>query len=89
MAFSPNITGPGIRQNATSIADEVERFMARWEYWCYKMSTITSEELTELGITDENYKNYLGSLRTQVQGLVDYHSANSNFIQLFTDLTVI
>ena len=87
MAFSPNITGAAIRQMATGISDEVERVLAKGEFFTNKLSTLTAEELTSYGL-DANYQTYLGSMKSDLIALKAWYTANCAFIKQFTDLTV-
>lgn len=95
MAFSPNVSGANIRQTATAMANEVERYMARWKFYADKLNTLSAAELASYGL-DENYQNYLGSLRVSLLNIeLKYRnqapldsSDPSYFVKQFSDLTV-
>ena len=95
MAFSPNVTGANIRQMATGVANEVERYMSRWKFFADKLNTLDAAALTALGL-DENYQTYLGSLRVSLLNIeLKYRNQTpldssdpSYFVKQFSDLTV-
>ncbi len=93
--YSPNITGTNIKQMATGIADEVERYMSRWKFFADKLGTLTGDDLTAMGL-DQDYQTYLGSLRVSLLNIeLKYRNQTpldssdpSYFVQLFSDLVV-
>lgn len=95
MAFSPNVTGANIKSMATGMANEVERYMARWKFFADKLSTLDAAALTALGL-DETYQTYLGSLRVSLLNIELMYrkqapldsSDPSYFVKQFSDLTV-
>jgi len=50
MAVYNNVSATDIKQQCSSIANEVERCMARWQYFAIKLNTITAEDMTAMGI---------------------------------------
>lgn len=62
MALYNNLTAADIKNQARSIADDVERNMIRWKYFADGLNTISSADMTALGL-DSDYQAWLGSLR--------------------------
>ena len=77
------------------MANEVERYMARWKFFADKLNTLDVAALTALGL-DENYQTYLGSLRVALLNIeLRYRNQaplNSDdpsyLVKQFSDLTV-
>jgi hypothetical protein len=95
MALYNNMTGVQLKMTATGIADEVERYMLRWKYFADKLTTMTADDMTALGLSAD-YQTYLGSLRVALLNIeLKYRNQAplnaddpSYFVKLFTDLTV-
>lgn len=95
MAIYNNVTGNDIRNMASGIANEVERYMARWKFFADKLTTMTADDLTALGL-DANYQAYLGSLRVALLNIeLKYRNQEplnaddaSYFVKLFSQMTV-
>lgn len=95
MALYNNVTGDDLKRQCTSVANEVERYMARWKYFADKLNTITAEDMTAMGL-DATYQAYIGSLRVSLLNLeLKYRNQaplNSDdasyFVKLFSQLTV-
>lgn len=95
MAFSPNVNGANIKQMATGMANEVERYMSRWKFFADKLSTLSEADMTAMGL-DANYQTYLGSLRVSLLNIeLKYRNQSpldasdpSYFVKQFSDLTV-
>lgn len=95
MALYNNVTAQDLKQQCTGIANEVERYMARWKFFADKLNTISAEDMTAMGI-DSTYQAYIGSLRVSLLNLeLKYRNQaplNSDdasyFVKLFSQLTV-
>lgn len=95
MALYNNVTGQDIRQQCSGIANEVERYMLRWKYFADKLTTITEDDMTALGLT-ANEQAYIGSLRVALLNIeLKYRNQAplnaddaSYFVKLFSQMTV-
>lgn len=81
-------TGDDVKRTANSIANEIERNMARWKFWADSMNTIPAGDLTALGV-DADWQTQIGSMRTDVVALVAWYTANASvFVKRLAQLTV-
>jgi hypothetical protein len=95
MAIYNNVTAVEIKQQCSGIANEIERYMARWKWFADKLNTISSADMTAMGI-DADYQAQIGALRVACLNIeLKYKNATpvsaddpSYTTKLFSQLTV-
>lgn len=93
MAIYNNTTGSEIKAQASAIANEVERYMARWKYFAEKLGTLTEADMNALGLSAD-YQTYLGSLKVALLNIeLKYRNQSplnaddaSYFVKLFSTM---
>jgi hypothetical protein len=81
-----NLSGQDIKFQASQVANEIERFMWRWEEWAAQLLTIPADDLTALGV-DAGQQTQMGSMRTDVAAMVaDYKANRAVFVRRHAQL---
>ncbi len=87
MALYNNLTGADVRNQACSIAADVERNMARYKYFADQLNGIPADDLTSLGLSGD-YQANLGSMKSDLLALEAWYRLNCQFVKRFANLIV-
>jgi hypothetical protein len=87
VALFNNVSGDDLKRQATAIANEVERIMAKAAYFAESLNQYDEATLTELGL-DANYQANVGSMRTDLVNLRAWYASNCAFVKRFAQLVV-
>lgn len=88
MATYNCLTAQDYRFQASQVANELEKYMARWEHWANQLNTIPADDLTALGITADEQAQ-MGSMKADVLALVAEFRANyETFVKRHAQLSL-
>jgi hypothetical protein len=82
MALYNNMTVADAKGIASSMADDMERAMARWKYFADVWATISEAEMTALGMSTDYYSQ-ITSLKADILALEAWYRANCLFVKRF------
>jgi len=83
MATYNCLTAADYRYQASQIANEIEGRMARWKQWCDQLATLAAQDLTALGLTEDE-QTQMGSMRTTLDTMVAaYYTDNPPGLRTF------
>lgn len=93
MANLVGFTADDVRRQAINTAMEIDRSMSKWKAFADKLSTLTEQELTDMGLSSE-FITYLGSFRVSILNIeLRYRNQEpldttdpSYFVKMFTPL---
>lgn len=87
MALFNNVSGDDLKRQATAIANEVERVMAKATYFAESLNQYDETTLAALGL-DSDYQTNIGSMKTDLVNLKAWYAANCLFVKRFAQLVV-
>lgn len=83
MATYNCLTAQDYRYQASQVANEIEGKMARWKQWADQLATVTAQDFTALGLTEDE-QTQMGSMRSTLATLVAaYYTDNPPGLRTF------
>lgn len=75
MATYNCLTAQDYRYQASQVANDLERMMATWKQWSDQLATISAQDLTALGLTEDE-QTQMGSMRSTLASWVSEYYAD-------------
>jgi len=89
MATYNCLTAQDYRYQASQVANEIERYMARWKHWGDQLNTITADDLTAIGLSADEQAQ-MGSMKADVLALVnEYETNRDTFVKRHAQLNLL
>ena len=89
MATYNCLTAQDYRYQASQVANELEKWMARWQHWAEQLLTIPAADMTALGLTADEQAQ-MGSMRTDVAAMTaDYFTNRDTFVKRHAQLNLL